>query len=95
MQTVLALAKTVETRVCLLGGHCERMAALAEQVAIRLKCMDDDKRIIRWAALLHDIGKIGISDEILQKPDSLSKQEWGLFKVIPSWVRKLWLKYPI
>ncbi len=78
MQTVLALAKTVETRDMSIGGHCERMAALAEQTAYRMKCNDDEKRIIRWAALLHDIGKIGISDEILLKPNSLSKQEWSI-----------------
>ncbi len=79
-RTVLALAKTLETRDCSIGGHCERIASLAEQLAYGLKCSEEEVKIIRSAALLHDIGKIGIPDDILQKPDQLTKEEWSLIR---------------
>ena len=76
MRTVMALAKTLETRDYAIGGHCERIAGLAEQLARRLNCIEKEIKIIRSAALLHDIGKIGIPDDVLQKPEALSKTEW-------------------
>jgi putative nucleotidyltransferase with HDIG domain len=79
-RTVLALAKTLETRDYSIGGHCERIASLAEQLAYGLKCSEDEVKIIRTAALLHDIGKIGIPDDILQKPAQLTKEEWSLIR---------------
>jgi putative nucleotidyltransferase with HDIG domain len=80
MRTVMALAKTLETRDCSIGGHCERIASLAENLARRLNCSEEDIKLIRSAALLHDIGKIGIPDNILQKPDALSKDEWAMIQ---------------
>jgi putative nucleotidyltransferase with HDIG domain len=77
---VMALAKTLETRDCSIGGHCERIASLAEQLAIGLKCDEEEIKLIRSAALLHDIGKIGIPENILQKPDRLTKDEWSLIR---------------
>jgi len=84
-RTVLALAKTLETRDYSIGGHCERIASLAEQLAYSLKCGEEEIKIIRTAALLHDIGKIGIPDDILQKPTQLTKDEWSLIRKHADW----------
>jgi len=83
LETVLALAKTLEARDLYTGGHSDRMTSLAEQTAAHLNCPFDEIQSIRWASLLHDIGKVGIPDEILRKPASLSKEEWELVKGHP------------
>ena len=82
-ETVLALSKTIETRDWYTGGHSKKMANLAEKLAIELHCDLDDIQTIRWAALLHDIGKIGIPDDILLKPGPLTLEEWKIMQRHP------------
>jgi putative nucleotidyltransferase with HDIG domain len=82
-ETVLALSKTIETRDWYTGGHSKKMSDLAEKLAIELHCDLDDVQLIRWAALLHDIGKIGIPDDILLKPESLTPDEWKVMQRHP------------
>jgi PAS domain S-box-containing protein/putative nucleotidyltransferase with HDIG domain len=76
LQMVLALARAMDARDAYTGGHSERLADWAETVARALGCRREDIQDIRWAALLHDIGKIGISDGILLKPGKLTDEEW-------------------
>jgi putative nucleotidyltransferase with HDIG domain len=83
LETVLALAKTIEARDKYTGGHAQRVTNLAEQLARRLDLDENAVQNIRWAALLHDIGKIGISDEILHRPGPLSDQEWEMMRQHP------------
>ena len=56
---------------------------MAVELAKRLGIMDDKLIRVRWGALLHDIGKIGISDEILHKPTKLTDEEWKIVKQHP------------
>lgn len=83
LETVLALAKAIEARDLYTGGHGDRMTDLAEKTAERMDCSRDEIQAIRWAALLHDIGKIGIPDEILRKPGPLTNDEWAQIKNHP------------
>lgn len=83
LETVLALAKTIEARDRYTGGHAQRVTDLAEKLARRLKLDEKEVQNIRWAALLHDIGKIGISDEILHRPGPLSDAEWEIMRQHP------------
>jgi HD-GYP domain-containing protein (c-di-GMP phosphodiesterase class II) len=83
LETVLALAKTIEARDNYTGGHSDRMTELAVQTAARLNCSYDEVQSVRWASLLHDIGKISIPDEILHKPGPLNVDEWELVKSHP------------
>jgi HD-GYP domain-containing protein (c-di-GMP phosphodiesterase class II) len=83
LETVLALAKTIEARDNYTGGHSDRMTEFAVQTAARLNCSYEEIQSIRWASLLHDIGKISIPDEILHKPGPLNVDEWELVKSHP------------
>ncbi|TLN21964.1 HD domain-containing protein, partial [bacterium] len=83
LETVLALAKTIEARDKYTGGHAQRVTDLAEQLARRLNLDENEVQNIRWAALLHDIGKIGISDDILHRPGPLTDQEWEMMRQHP------------
>jgi putative nucleotidyltransferase with HDIG domain len=83
LETVLALAKTVEARDEYTGDHSQKIADLAELAALRLGCAQNELVAIRWASLLHDIGKIGIPDDILLKPGPLDEDEWKIMKRHP------------
>ncbi|HET9001103.1 MAG TPA: PAS domain S-box protein [bacterium] len=83
IQMVLALARTVDARDTYTSGHSERIAVWAEAVARALGCGAEEIQNIRWAALLHDIGKVGVPDEILRKPGSLSAAEWDVMRQHP------------
>lgn len=75
-QVVLALAHAIESRDSYTAVHSARLVAMAEAVARELGCGRDEIDDIRWAALLHDIGKIGVPDRVLVAPRSLTDAEW-------------------
>ena len=83
MQMVVSLARTMDVRDHYTSGHSERIAVWAEAVARGLECEDPDVQDIRWGALLHDIGKIGVPDEILRKPSRLTEEEWAVMRRHP------------
>lgn len=83
IETVLALSKTLETRDSDSGSHSKRMAAMSEQVAEQYDFSVRETRELCWAALLHDIGKIGVEDMILRKPGPLDENEWKIMKMHP------------
>lgn len=84
LEAVLALSKTLETRDHYSGIHSKDIAGLAEKLAVKMGCDEETTRQISWAALLHDIGKIGIEDHILRKPGPLTDDEWGVMKTHPT-----------
>ena len=63
--------------------HSHRLVQLAEETARVLGRSEDEVHLIRLAALLHDIGKIGIPDAILHKPGPLSSDEWAIMRSHP------------
>ena len=83
VQTVLALAKALDARDSYTQDHSQRMAALTDSLCQKLRIDENQIEAIRLAAALHDIGKIGIPDEILRKPGPLTSQEWDLMKLHP------------
>jgi len=76
-QTISTLANALEARDRYTRGHSERVTNLAVRIAHRLGMRDEELDIVRQAGLLHDIGKIGITDDVLNKADGLSKEERG------------------
>ena len=83
VQMVLALAQAIESRDSYTAGHSERMVRLAERIAREMGCAEGDVQDIRWGARLHDVGKIGIPDNILNKPGGLSEVEWKMMRQHP------------
>lgn len=63
--------------------HNQNMAALANQLARRLGCSERESQDIYLAGLLHDIGKIGVGEQILFKPGRLDEEEWKAVKRHP------------
>lgn len=83
IDAVLALARAVDARDTYTADHSERMARWAEAVAERLGCPPPEVREVRWAALLHDIGKLGVPDAVLRKPGPLTPDEWEVIRRHP------------
>jgi putative nucleotidyltransferase with HDIG domain len=83
IETVLALSKTLETRDTYSGSHSKRMAYLSEKLATQYGFSIRETRELCWTALLHDIGKIGVEDQVLHKPGPLSPTEWKVMKTHP------------
>ncbi|HXG40143.1 MAG TPA: HD domain-containing phosphohydrolase [Candidatus Limnocylindrales bacterium] len=74
---VAALANAVEAKDLTTERHCQRLAGLAHQLAEAAGLSGDALRGAILGALLHDVGKIGISEAILAKPGPLSEREWA------------------
>jgi putative nucleotidyltransferase with HDIG domain len=72
---VAALTETLAARDPATRDHCRRVARLAEKFAAQLGLSREDRSDIFLAGMLHDIGKIGIRDDILLKPASLTPEE--------------------
>ena len=83
VQIVLALAKAMDARDTYTQDHSQRMAAITDALCRRLGINDEQIQTIHSAAALHDIGKIGVPDEILRKPGPLTDHEWELMKRHP------------
>jgi putative nucleotidyltransferase with HDIG domain len=78
--SVQAISLTVESRDRYTAGHQKRVAQLGCAIAQKLGYGSDQIRCIRIAALLHDIGKISVPQEILSKPGKLTDVEFRLIK---------------
>jgi putative nucleotidyltransferase with HDIG domain len=76
LQTVTALAQAVEMRDEYTGNHTQRVTAYSLLLAEEMGLPDAERRRVRVATLLHDIGKIAINDQILRKPGRLSDAEF-------------------
>ncbi len=83
LQAILALTKTMKVRDVYTADHSHQLVGWAESLAWKLGCRSRDIESIRWAALLHDIGKIGIPDMVLGKPSRLNADEWMVMKRHP------------
>jgi HD-GYP domain-containing protein (c-di-GMP phosphodiesterase class II) len=71
-----ALTSTVEAKDDYTACHGEDVAVLAECIALRVSLSSAEARDVRYAAMLHDIGKVAVPSEILLKPGPLTDEEW-------------------
>lgn len=83
LQTVSALASAIDVRDSYTSGHSQRLAELAVKIGQQMGCDEQQLEDIRWGALLHDIGKIGVPDEILRKPSPLKNEEMQIMRQHP------------
>jgi HD-GYP domain-containing protein (c-di-GMP phosphodiesterase class II) len=80
---VAALASALQERDAYTGEHSESVVKTTESVAQAMALDPEEVGRIRMAALLHDIGKVGIPDEVLHKPGPLDEREWELMRQHP------------
>lgn len=83
LSTVHVLADAMEAKDGSLRGHCDEVAQYASSVADRLGLEPDRRERIVFASLLHDVGKIGITERILLKPAPLTVEEFNVVKLHP------------
>jgi len=83
VQSVIALANAIDIRDTYTNTHSQQIAAWAAKTARQLGCDPEETNEIYLGGLLHDIGKIGIPDTILQKPAKLNKEEWKIVHTHP------------
>ncbi|MEW6607663.1 MAG: HD domain-containing phosphohydrolase [bacterium] len=81
--TVKALASTIDAKDPYTYGHSERVAEYSVEIAKRLGWSVQEQEEVQLAGLLHDIGKIGIPDDILHKPGGLDDKEFEKIKLHP------------
>jgi putative nucleotidyltransferase with HDIG domain len=81
--TIAALSRSMEAKDLYTGGHTERVAALAVALAGELGFKNGELDAIEIGALLHDIGKIGVPEQILRKEGPLDDSEWDVIKTHP------------
>jgi len=82
-ETISALALAVDAKDKYSQGHLDRVANYALMIGKRLGLDDEDLDTLRDAARIHDLGKIGIPDEILKKEASLTDEEWVIMRSHP------------
>jgi hypothetical protein len=80
---IVALIEAVEAKDPYTRGHTQQVSELSMLIAQQLGLRDEDQRALNQAAVLHDIGKIGIPDAVLNKPDKLTEHEFNLIKEHP------------
>jgi putative nucleotidyltransferase with HDIG domain len=82
--TIRALALALDARDPYTAGHSERVSAISVAIGREMGVAGDELEVLRLGALLHDIGKIGVSDHILRKPASLTEDEYAVIKEHPA-----------
>lgn len=83
-QTLIAWARALEFRDRETAGHSERVTEMTVALARQMKISETEIVHIRRGALLHDIGKMGVSDNVLLKPDKLTEEEYERMKKHPT-----------
>ncbi len=89
LQFVGSLANALDARDRYTAGHSRRVSELSCAVACALQMQEQNVEQIRVGALLHDIGKIGVADSVLQKPGRLTAEEFAQVKEHPVIGRKI------
>jgi HD-GYP domain-containing protein (c-di-GMP phosphodiesterase class II) len=92
--TVKALAAAIDGKDPYTRGHSERVARFSLAIADHLNLPDDEMEKLRISALLHDVGKIAIEDNILKKPAALTDEEYEIMKGHPQKGYKIMSQIP-
>lgn len=79
-----AFARVVDAKSPYTSGHSDRVALFADMIAEQLGFSDERRRWLKRAALLHDIGKLGVSNQILDKPGKPDEDEWAAIRRHPA-----------
>ncbi len=80
---LFSLAITVEAKDAYTQGHIERVANVAVLLGRKIGLSPKEIEALRYGGMLHDIGKIGVPEDVLNKPDSLNDEEWEKMRAHP------------
>lgn len=83
MNIIRALAHTIDAKDRYTSGHSQRVADYSLAIAKRMGKSEEEQKIIYYAALLHDVGKIRVSEEIINKPGKLTDEEFDQIRIHP------------
>ena len=75
MSALLALSEAIEARDPYFRGHSARVARMAHAVGVRLGCEETQLAVLRLGGALHDVGKLVVSEAVLNKPGQLTAEE--------------------
>lgn len=95
LKSLLIMADIIEARDPYTGGHVWRVSQLAKLLATKIGLPEDEIIKTSIAAYLHDIGKVGIPDDILKKTAALTDEEYAIVKTHPSIGSKLLGSHPL
>ena len=84
LSAVRALANSIDAKDAYTMGHSERVAKYSVEIGKKLNLTEEESKNLYIGALLHDIGKIGISEAIINKTDKLTNEEYQQIKTHPS-----------
>ena len=80
---IKTLARSIDAKSAWTAGHSERVTRFAVQLGKTMGLDSREQKILQMGSLLHDIGKIGVPDQILRKPGPLTDEEWVIMKRHP------------
>ncbi len=80
---IQSLVRVVEAKDHYTRGHSERVAEYAARIALRMGFAPDSVEALKQIAVLHDIGKLAIQDDLLNKKEKLTPQEWDVIRTHP------------
>lgn len=83
--SLLSLAQTIELKDRYTRGHCNRVARYALMIADELHLSEEMKKEIKYGSWLHDIGKIGVPETILNHKGPLNDKDYAIVKKHPAW----------
>lgn len=83
LNAIMVIANTIDAKDTYTSGHSQRVAKCAEEIAKKLGWSEEEVLNIHYIGLLHDIGKIGVPDSVLNKPTKLTDEEFALIKKHP------------
>lgn len=83
LDVVLSLVNTIDAKDTYTKGHSSAVSRYSEALARALNLPGDEVERIKLGALLHDIGKIGVPEQVLRKPTQLTDEEWAIMKQHP------------
>ncbi len=95
LKSLLIMADIIEARDPYTGGHVWRVSQFAKLLATKIGLLEEEAIKISIAAYLHDLGKVGIPDDILRKTEALTDAEYAIVKTHPSIGSKLLNSHPL
>src|SRR5690606_18213256 len=76
IETIQSLAAALDAKDPYTRGHSQRVAEMARLVASAMQLPENEVEAVHYAGLLHDIGKIGVHDDVLNKVEKLTDEDW-------------------